>query len=394
MTTREQEYNKYLRKLAENLDISDTMRDKAIDSYTAVGKWLGDCAEDSSVKISPQGSFYLGTVIKPVSDKDEYDIDLICLLKDKYGASEYEIKNLVGDRLKKHGTYAKMLNTEEGKRCWTLNYDEFHMDILPSAPKDPVYLEPYLTGLRITHKVSLNSYIPKYSNPYKYHAWFEERMQVQLLEMRKSFAAKNQVEISEVPLYKIKTPLQRSIQLLKRHKDTMYQNAPEISQNASEISKNNAPISIIITTLAAHAYNNEDSILEALSSILENMQNFIENRDGEYWVANPAMPEENFAEKWNAEPQKRTEFMRWLAHAKREILTVPSEMFGLHNISEAMEHSFGSNIVRKSFSDLGYQTKADRDAGNLYVAGLTGGLTTSSDSGAKKVGDHTFFGKK
>ncbi|MGI6298130.1 MAG: hypothetical protein ACOX1T_02835 [Saccharofermentanales bacterium] len=143
------------------------------------------------------------------------------------------------------------------------------------------------------------------------------------------------------------------------------------------------------------AYNNEDSILEALSSILENMQNFIENRDGEYWVANPAMPEENFAEKWNAEPQKRTEFIA-LASACEEGNTDSflRKCSGLHNISEAMEHSFGSNIVRKSFSDLGYQTKADRDAGNLYVAGLTGGLTTSSDSGAKKVGDHTFFGKK
>ena len=387
MNTRDQEYNKYLHKLAENLDISDTMRDKAIESYTAVGRWLGDCADDSSVKIAPQGSFYLGTVVKPVSDKDEYDIDLVCLLKDKHGASEYEIKNLVGDRLKEHGTYAKMLDAEEGKRCWTLNYDEFHMDILPSAPKDSVYLEPYLTALRLTHKVAPSEYIPKYSNPYKYHDWFEGRMQVQLMEMKKSFAAKNQVEISKIPLYRVKTPLQRAIQLLKRHRDIMYQNAPK-SQ------KDNAPISIIITTLAAHAYNNEGSVFEALDSIINNMQNFIENRDGVYWVENPAMPEENFAEKWNTEPQKRTEFVRWLGQAKQQILTAPSEVFGLHKISEAMEDSFGSNIVRKSFSDLGYQTKEDRDAGNLYVAGLTGGLTTSSDNGANKVGGHTFFGKK
>lgn len=387
MNSREQEYNKYLRKLAENLDISDTMCDKAIESYTAVGRWLGDCADDSSVKIAPQGSFYLGTVVKPVSDKDEYDIDLVCLLKDKHGASEYEIKNLVGDRLKEHGTYAKMLDSEEGKRCWTLNYDEFHMDILPSAPKDSIYLEPYLTALRLTHKVAPNEYIPKYSNPYKYHDWFEERMQVQLMEMKKSFAAKNQVEISKVPSHKVKTTLQRAIQLLKRHRDIMYRSAPK-SQ------KDNAPISIIITTLAAHAYNNEGSVFEALDSILNNMQNFIENRDGVYWVENPTMPEENFAEKWNAEPQKRTEFVRWLGQAKQEILTAPSEVFGLHKISETMEHSFGSNIVRKSFSDLGYQTKENRDAGNLYVAGLTGGLTTSSDSSAQKVGGHTFFGKK
>lgn len=386
MNTRDQEYNKYLLKLAENLDISDTMRDKAIASYTAVGNWLGDYAEDSSVKISPQGSFYLGTVIKPVDDRDEYDIDLVCLLKDKQGASEYEIKNLVGDRLKEHGTYAKMLDKEEGKRCWTLQYDEFHMDILPCAPKDNVYMEPYLTGIRLTHRVAPGAYVPKYSNPYKYHEWFEERMQVRLLELRKSFAIRNQVDISKVPLYKVKTPLQRSIQLLKRHRDIMYQHAPKAN-------KDNAPISIIITTLAAHAYNNEASLIEALNIILNNMQTYIENRGGKYWVENPALPGENFAEKWNAEPNKHSEFLRWLLQAKQEILVAPSEVYGLHNISEAMERGFGSNIVRKSLSDLGYQTKVDRDAGKLYVSSLATGLSTSADRTSKRVRGHTFYGK-
>lgn len=386
MTARDQEYNKYLQKLAENLDISDTMRDKAIDSYTAVGKWLGDCADDSPVKIFPQGSFYLGTVIKPVDDRDDYDIDLVCLLKDKYGASEREIKHLVGNRLKEHGTYQKMLDTEEGKRCWTLHYDEFHMDILPSAPKDKVYLEPYLTGIRLTHKDAPGVYTPRYSNPYKYHEWFEQRMRTLVLLEKSTFAMRNQVDISKVPLYKIKTPLQRAIQLLKRHRDIMY-------QNASQIQKDNAPISIIITTLAAHAYNNEESLFEALNSILNNMYNFIELRDGEYWVENPAMTDENFAEKWNDKPDKHREFIRWLGQAKQDILVAPSKTIGLHSICENMERSFGSNIVKRSFLDLGYETKENRDAGNLYTSGLTGGLTTSATEGSKKVGGHTFFGK-
>lgn len=386
MTTRDKEYNKYLQKLAENLDISDTMRDKAIDSYSAVGNWLGDCADDSSVKISPQGSFYLGTVIKPVDDKDEYDIDLVCLLKDKHGASEHEIKHLVGDRLKKHGTYVKMMDKEEGKRCWTLHYDEFHMDILPSAPKEKVYSEPNFTGIRLTHKDAPGVYSSRYSNPYKYHEWFERQMEVRVLLEKSMFAARNQVDISRVPLYKIKTPLQRAIQLLKRHRDIMY-------QDASLVQKNNAPISIIITTLAAHAYNNEASIIEALANILENMQSYIEVRNGKYWIQNPVMPEENFADKWNIEPGRQREFVRWLAKAKQEILVAPTDVFGLHNISEAMARSFGSNIVKKSFSELGCETKVNRDSGKLYVAGLTGGLTTSATDGSKKVGGHTFFGK-
>lgn len=50
-------------------------------------------------------------------------------------------KTIVGDRLREHKTYANMLEPE-GKRCWTLNYDEFHMDILPCVPNNRFYAEP------------------------------------------------------------------------------------------------------------------------------------------------------------------------------------------------------------------------------------------------------------
>ena len=204
---------KYLLKIAENLDISPTMREKAERSYRAVGEWLGDCDVNSDVKIMPQGSFYLGTVIRPVSDADEYDIDLVCLLKNAGYKSEAEIKKIVGDRLREHKTYSSMLEPE-GKRCWTLCYDEFHMDISPCVPNQKYYIEPYLTEIKLTHKLESGRYIPKYSNPYKYHEWFEERMRVRLDEVKKDFSVRNQVEISKVPLYKVKTPLQRAIQLL------------------------------------------------------------------------------------------------------------------------------------------------------------------------------------
>jgi len=385
MTERELEFNKYFVKIAENLDISDTMRDKAIKSYQAVGNWLGDCDVDSDVKIMPQGSFNLGTVIKPITDKDEYDIDLVCLLKNMRRADGATIKNSVGDRLKENERYKKMLD-KEGKRCWTLNYDEFHMDILPCVPNSTFYSEPRFTEIKLTHKISEMHYTPKYSNPYKYHEWFEQQMQVRAYEIKKEFAAKNQVEIEKVPLYNIKTPLQRTVQLLKRHRDITY-------STLSDEAKKYAPISMIITTLAAHAYNNESSVYEALNNILNNMENYIEIKNNEYWVENPAMTKENFAEKWNSETKYRDEFMKWLQRAKQEILVAPKEVFGVHNVSNKMQICFGENIVRKSFSDMGIETKSARESNSLYATGLTGGLTTNPTNQSKKVGGHTFFGK-
>lgn len=385
MTDKEQLLENYLLKISENLDISEDMRKKAEQSYRAVGKWLGDCEVDSDVKIMPQGSFYLGTVIRPVTDKDEYDIDLVCLLKNATDKSEAEIKKIVGDRLREHKTYSSMLEPE-GKRCWTLSYDEFHMDILPCVPNNRYYIEPYLTELKLTHKLESGRYIPKYSNPYKYHEWFEERMRVRLDEVKKDFSVRNQVEISKVPLCNVKTPLQRAIQLLKRHRDIMYDTLPEER-------KDNAPISIIITTLAAQAYNNEANIYEALCNIVNNMPKYIECSGNTFTITNPVMPEENFADKWNEVPEKAKEFFKWLECAKATILTAPINAQGLHKVSETLELCFGGNIVKRALVEIGNDTKIARENKTLYANGLTGGLETTPSQSTKKVGGHTFFGK-
>lgn len=385
MTEREKMLDDYLLRIASNLDISETMRKKAENSYRAVGEWLGDCNDDSDVKIMPQGSFYLGTVIRPVSDEDEYDIDLVCLLKNAKSKSESEIKNIVGNRLKEHGNYSKMLQ-KEGKRCWTLCYDEFHMDILPCVPNDVIYSEPYFTKIKLTHKLSNNTYIPKYSNPYKYHEWFEERMKTQVTEIRKDFATKNNVEIDQVPLYQIKTPLQRTVQLLKRHRDVMYDKLPPNR-------KDNAPISIIITTLAALAYNNEANIFDALNNIVSKMENYIEKDGDTYKILNPVMSEENFADKWNTEPAKAQEFFCWLQCVRNEMLVEPLKAQGLHILTENLENCFGKNLVQRSMKDEGNSIKIARENKSLYVDGLKGGLKTSYTNTTKKVGGHTFFGK-
>jgi len=247
MNEKENYLNELYNQIAEELGISATMMDKAIKSYNAVGSWLGECEPGLDVKIMPQGSVNLGTVNRPITDEDDYDIDLVCLLSNGSDLNAERIKNIVGDRLKEHGKYRDMLE-EEGKRCWTLQYDEFHMDILPSVPSESEFIEPSKTGIRLTHKVEAKKYEDRYSNPYQYKLWFEKCMETILLEAKTDFAMRNKVEISTVSTYRVKTPLQKAIQLLKRHRDIMFQD-----EDAKD-----APISIIITTLAAKSY--QDSV--------------------------------------------------------------------------------------------------------------------------------------
>ncbi|HAT56933.1 MAG TPA: nucleotidyltransferase, partial [Veillonellaceae bacterium] len=124
MGNREKAIGELLSKIADELNITSTMQDKAVQSYHAVGDWIGR-GIDYDVKIMPQGSMNLGTIIKPIDDSDDYDIDLVCLLEDGQQLEAEKIKEIIGDRLKNNTTY-KMKMRREGKRCWTLDYEEFH----------------------------------------------------------------------------------------------------------------------------------------------------------------------------------------------------------------------------------------------------------------------------
>lgn len=120
MNEKEQQLNLILTKIVKEISITTTMLDKATKSYEAVGTWLGDGIE-YDVRITPQGSMNLGITNKPVSDKDDYDIDLVCLLENGKKLEAKVIKNIVGNRLKENETYRKKITEEgEGKRCWKM----------------------------------------------------------------------------------------------------------------------------------------------------------------------------------------------------------------------------------------------------------------------------------
>lgn len=341
-----------LNDIAQSLDISDNLFEEAERKYRAVGSWLGD--ENSplatySPEIYPQGSFRLGTVIKPLNDADDYDIDVVfelTLAKEKI--TQHGLKNLVGDRLKANEVYRRMLD-DEGRRCWTLQYADgakFHLDILPAIPDlnfQAVLQEkglPYTwagTSIAITDNT-----LPNYdqidpgwprSNPKGYAIWFQRQMIVQYNELRKHLAESLKAEVERVPDYRIKTPLQRCIQLLKRNRDIRFEHDQE-----------NKPISIIISTLAAHSYGNEADIVDALINIVDRMPNYISIRDGRFWVQNPVNPLENFADRWQEHSQCEQKLRAWL----RELAVALDEVLecdDIDKVSRLLESLFGEKVA-------------------------------------------------
>ena len=154
----------------------------------------------------------------------------------------------------------------------------------------------------------------QFSNPKGYHSWFKSAMTEALFEKRATLAKADSVEVESIPEDGIKTTLQKSIQILKRHRDSTYTGHAD-----------DKPISIIISTLAGHAYNNSNNLYVALSTIVESMDKFIEKREGVYWVENPINKKENFADKWEKHPERMKLFYSWIKSAKSEFSSFKNE---------------------------------------------------------------------
>ena len=382
MRSREDLLGEILSRIADELNITDTMYKKAVSSYTAVGEWIGD-GLSYKVTIMPQGSMNLGTVVKPLDDRDDYDIDLVCLLEDGKELSPRAVKHLVGNRLKENKTYLEKLD-KEGKRCWTMQYDEFHMDILPCIPDAETFVVPGATEIDLTDKnKGTGEYQYKLSNPSAYHDWFLSMAQPRMC-FANSKAAARATEIKPVPSQasRLKTPLQKAIQLLKRHRDVCFIEHQE-----------NAPISVILTTLAARACPHEDNVFTALKTVLDNMGNFVESRADGYWVPNPVLPSENFAERWNVYSGKKLAFDNWLKKAKQDFLVLTSSLVGLDEYAQHFKKILQPQPVERAFNKIGDFMFTSRKSGDLKLTGLTTGLVASQSAGGHTVRPHTFYGQ-
>ena len=328
-----EQLNDFFLRVAEELDISDTLFDRAVTSYTALGEYVNSHF-DSPVSIYTQGSFRLGTVIRPLSDEDVYDLDLVCELMEVPLISPQDLKKMIGDILGGSKRYSSML--EEKKRCWRIEYSDeaqFHMDITPAIPdkKDT-------DAILVTNKDGNGSYSFTFSNPKGYSEWFEKRKATN--EMIRKAAASEVVGVEPVKTQdnKVKLPLQRAIQILKRHRDKMYETNQDVK-----------PISIIITTLAAKAYNGESGVFDAVKRILDTMSYFIEDTGGGFCIPNPSNPQENFADKWNKEPVKATAFFNWLVKAKKDLIT---DSLTIIDNYTSLEDSLGEVVVSRAVSDI------------------------------------------
>jgi hypothetical protein len=332
-------------EIASSIEIPDSAYEAAEARYKDIGMWFGrreSLSAQFSPHVLPQGSFRLGTVNRPLDDRAAYDLDLSCKLErgiTKETSTQEELKQLIGADVENYRIARQIREPKEEKhRCWRLTYSDdlnFHMDIVPCIPEATLTRRALEEAMRkagsdrtlaqeaadLTVAITDDRH-PRYrqiasdwkiSNPEGYARWFESRMKLAAALLEKRLAEARAARIEDLPVFRWKTPLQRCIQLLKRHRDIMFRHNADAQ-----------PISIIITTLAARAYRGEADLAEAMERILADMGGLVQPRAPR--VPNPVNPAEDFADKWSTEEGrgKRLEnnFYAWLTQARADLATI------------------------------------------------------------------------
>ncbi|MDP4460620.1 nucleotidyltransferase [Staphylococcus hyicus] len=329
--------NEIIEKVLASIDISPTMEKNAHDRYESISKYLENQGLDCN--FYPQGSFLLGTVVRPYKDgKDKlYDLDVISMIdKEKFDTTPNQTKNDVGELLKESGLYSEKLK-EEDTHCWTLEYSNvgdvgFTLDIVPSVVNDYSVYDNYneatinQKSVSITERISEGVYEWKQSNPIGFGDWFRqisnrhvnESQIIQqrdrlLYELRDLYAS-----TEEIPTYLYRSNLQRAVQLIKRVRDVYFDRAGIRSYK---------PSTFLLTSLVASSVENKANL--SVEEIINIFINKFNNRNIPIMQGNNILNPIDSSEVINASwSEKNSEFMiQWLTYIEKYLLNSEIRFF-------------------------------------------------------------------
>lgn len=368
-------------ELVGKLDISPTMYRDAVEKYKNLGTYLQE--KGIQADFYPQGSFSLGTVVRPYKDNKDtnFDLDAICkIIIEKGDTTPKDIREAVESAFEQNETYKKKLVKYD--KCCTINYAEINMigfsiDIVPAVEEDnstknrlksksdlPEYID---TAIAITSKKD-EIFEWATNNPKGFKVWFDNinkpflensplQSRAAIFESHRDIFA----SIEEIPLELERSTLQRVIQILKRHRDVYFSK----KRDGNILKPNSAIITTVVASIALSAsvylgvidllkyvlaefdiYSKQQILNETEFSNAYKNRNKVKRTDGNWVIENPVNPEDNLADSWNDNPTIAKAFFDWSKCVSRDFLELKETRD--EEYITLLESSLGSVFVRSS----------------------------------------------
>ena len=240
--------------LRDEVNLNQSRLDRLETSVGAVNDYLKGNLTGYQ-KMERQGSYALGTLIKPVDDNDEYDADIQIVMNPNpsWGAKDYVLE--INRTLAGNKNYADKLRLKT--RCVTVDYaGDFHLDVVPRVT---------INGKHYICNRTDNKFEETDGNGYR--DWFNE---------------KNRITGGN---------LKRVVRLLKHLRD----------HKNSFTAK-----SILLTTLAGNTIKSSDegttavsTVADTLETVLSRMNDYLQQHPNMPVIKNPVLPSEDFNRHWD-----------------------------------------------------------------------------------------------
>lgn len=389
-------------KAVNRISLTQSQYEVIEGRYSQLQKIL-NTADDKILQdahIFVQGSIELRTTIKPsskaIDDMATVDADAIVWLPNARGVNSDELLVLLEQRFKEGSRVTTpILPLRRGIRIVYADENPgFHIDVTPARSVADNYEEKGYGALEVPDR--LIGW--KCSSPREYSEWLKEIASKEIKIIEKFTANRSIIMDSAtqdpIPVYGDyieHNPLRATIKLLKRHRDEW-----AIASQNEDV----RPISVILTTLAARAYEKvaiESHFrslrpIEAMIKIIAYMPEFITQNYEGFAILNPKDVGENFAEKWNRPNGEghgyAAAFFEWHAHALESVQIGFKDLGSQENFENALIERFG--VSRSFIQELVRETpdtqwtlpgrRANTSLNSMSLFALTGVSTASTAS--------------
>lgn len=398
-----------LMNIVQKISLTPAQYDLITDRYSNLQAIL-NVAEDEILKdahIFVQGSIGLKTTIKPApeaeGDMANVDADAIVLLPNAQNIDSKEVLDALTKRFEEGTrTSTPIKSLRRGIRIVYADENPgFHIDVTPARNARGNGQSAGYGNLEVPDRETGW----KCSTPRDYSLWLENLAKLEIQIIRKM--ADNKVLMDSatqdpLPLYEDyaeHNPLRATIKLLKRHRDQWALNSE---------SPEYRPISAVITTLAAKAYEKvykESQAqalrpIEAIVKIIAYMPQFITQTEDGFAVLNPMDKGENFGEKWNrpnGEGESYQEaFFAWHSHALKSVQLGLYDLENQKNFEDRLIESFGiprtfiqeqiRNVPDKSWTLPGRNSNVSLNTISLGALAGTSSTAASVHTSTEPVG--------
>jgi hypothetical protein len=393
-----------LADVAIRIQLSTTDHDKAVDRFDTMKDWIdrdGSGLRGLVTLLYPQGSMAVGSTVARVSERDEYDIDVMADLAIRQDSSPQAVLDTLFESIRGERGSRYWDKTIRHTRCVCVSYDDgMHIDLTPavrltglpdrtsvifhSKPEDPSVANRHLLAnpwglaewfnLKTHIDADFAKFFDERANDY-YAGRIHARAPAEDVPDRKPAHAKSRALIA--------------LQLIKRWRNVLF--------DSRWRAKLRRPPSVLLTKMVGDNANQTRTLAEELeyqaSCMLWRFEQEV-SRNSKIVEVNPRCPQDVLTDRWPETMFDQTLMVDDLKDFIVKIQRLRSGTLDLAQMSAILEGLFGQRPVRKAIDDYITSMTPGRTSRVVTSSGrvLAPAVGVALPAAARAIPPHTHFG--